>query len=202
LICGYRPAANLGISIAGGLSLCGGVGFGNLTLFASCCGFGDGGGFGPASCFDSFCGCRSRCFFGLSQSAAHGGVGVFCLVSEGCLSCVTGGGLCCCGCGFGFGLGEERLLTNLLGGTMSQLSAVLPARCRKVAILCSMKIGPGVKDGHIFRGVFCVCLVIDSVRATRIHKSASYTFQQQRLSFEPRRFAASSNDDFAPVVMQ
>jgi hypothetical protein len=42
------------------------MGFGNLALFAACCGFGDGGGFGAAGGFDTL-GCGgSGCLFGLA----------------------------------------------------------------------------------------------------------------------------------------
>ena len=77
----------------------------------------------------------------------------FGLMSAGGLRCVTCGGVCGGGGGFGFGLGEQGLLTNLLGGAMSQLRAILAARGGEVAIFCSMKIRPGVEDGHIFGGL-------------------------------------------------
>jgi len=172
--------------------------FCDLAFFASCGGFGNGSGFGAASGFDALCCCSACCFFCFAQSTPHGGVGVFCLMCEGGLGCVTSSRVCCDGSGFSFGLSEQCLLTDLLGGTMSQLSAVLPTRCRKVAVLCSMKICPGVEDRHIFGGLRH-CLVIVPVRAARIHKSASCVFH---LRFELRRFAASSNAEFAPVVMQ
>ena len=40
-------------------------------------------------------------------------------MSAGSLRCVTCGGFSGGGGGFGFGLGEQGLLTNLFGGTMS-----------------------------------------------------------------------------------
>jgi hypothetical protein len=150
------------------------VGFGDLAFFAASGGFGDSGGLGAASRFDTLCGCSAGCLFGLAQSTAHGGVGVFCLMGAGSLGCVTCGGLCCCGSGFGFGLGQQRLLANLLGGTMSQLRAVLAARGGEVAIFCSVKVRPGVEDGHIFGGLRYYRFV-SFVGAARIHISCSCT---------------------------
>jgi hypothetical protein len=112
-------AAYLGIGVASSLSLRGGVGFGDLAFFAACGGFGNSGGFGAASSFDTLCRGGARCLFGLAKSTAHGGVGVIGLMSAGSLRCVTCGGVCGGGGGFGFGLGEQGLLTNLFGGTMS-----------------------------------------------------------------------------------
>jgi hypothetical protein len=82
------------------------VRFRNLALFAAGGGLGDGGGFCAASGFDTFgCGGTGG-FFGFAQGAAHGGVGIICLMSACCLRGVTRGGLCgSCGC-FGLGLGE------------------------------------------------------------------------------------------------
>jgi hypothetical protein len=149
------------------------MGFGDLAFFAACGGLGNGGGLGAASGFDAFCGGGACCFFGFAQSTTHGGVGVFCLMSSGCLCSLTSGGFCCCSGGFGFGLGQQRLLTNLLGGAMSQLRAILAARGREVAIFCPVKIRPGVEDGHIFGGL-CYYWFVDLVRAARIHFSCSY----------------------------
>jgi hypothetical protein len=95
------------------------MGFGDLALFAACGGFGDGGGFGAASGFDAFCCGGADCLFGFTQSAAHGGVGVFCLMGAGSLGCVACGGLCGCSGGFSLGLGQQRLLADLLGGAVS-----------------------------------------------------------------------------------
>jgi hypothetical protein len=102
--------------------------FCNLTLFAAGGGLGDGGSFCATGGFDTF-GCGGAgSFFGLAQGAAHGGVGVICLMSARCLRCVTRGGLCG-GCGgFGLGLGEQCLFANLFGSTMPQLRAIFPAR--------------------------------------------------------------------------
>src|SRR5260370_31775505 len=86
----------------------------------------------------------------------------------GSLRSLTCGGLCCCGGGFGFGLGEQRLLTNLFGGAMSQLRAILPARSGEVAVFCSVKVRPGVEDRHIFGGLRYYRFV-SLVRAARIH---------------------------------
>src|SRR5260370_42560061 len=85
---------------------------------------------------------------------------------------LTFAGLCGGGSGFGFGLGQQCLLTNLLGGAMSQLRAMLAARGGEVAIFCSVEICPGVEDGHIFGGVRC-CWFVDLVPAARIHISCS-----------------------------
>jgi hypothetical protein len=150
------------------------MGFSNLAFFAACSGFGDGGGLGAASGFDTLGGGGARCLFGLAQSTSHGGVGVFCLMSAGSLRCVTCSGLCGSGGGFGFGLGQQRLLTDLFGSAMSQLRAILPARCGEVAIFCSVKIRPGVEDRHIFGGLRYYRFV-GLVRAARIHISYSCT---------------------------
>src|SRR5882757_3280112 len=90
---GERSAAYLGVGVASGLSLGGGMGFGDLAFFAACSSFGDGGGLGAASGLDTL-GCGSAGgVFGLAQGTAHGGVGVFGLMSAGSLRCVTCGGL-------------------------------------------------------------------------------------------------------------
>jgi hypothetical protein len=116
--------------------------FGYLTLFATGGGLGDSGNLSAAGCFDAFgCGGTGR-IFGLAQSAAHGGVGVFGLMIAGCLRCLTGGRICGCGRGFRLGLSQQGLLAHLLRGAMSQLRTVLSARGREVAILRSMKIRP------------------------------------------------------------
>jgi hypothetical protein len=144
------------------------MGFGDLSFFAACGGFGNGGGFGAASGFDTL-GCGgARCLFGLAQSTAHGGVGVFCLMRAGSLRCLTCSGLCGGSGSFGFGLGEQRLLANLFGGAMSQLRAILAARGGEIAIFCSVKVRPGVEDGHIFGGL-CYYWFVNLVRAARIH---------------------------------
>jgi hypothetical protein len=144
------------------------MGFGDLAFFAACSGFGDSGGFGSASGFDTLCGGSARRLFGLAQSTSHGGVGILCLMGAGSLRCMTCGGLCCCGGGFGLSLGQQRLLTDLLGSTMSKLRAILPARSREVAIFCSVKIRPGVEDRHIFGGLRYYWIV-RLVCAARIH---------------------------------
>ena len=141
--------------------------FGYLALFAAGGGLGDGGGFGAASGFDTFGCCGTGGFFGLTQSTLHGGVCVFCLMSAGSLRCLTRGGLRGSGGCFGLGLGQQCLFANLLGGTMPQLRAIFPSRRRKVTILRSVKVRPGVEDGHIF-GRLCDS-VVDLVRAARIH---------------------------------
>ena len=139
--------------------------FGDLAFFAARGGFGDGGGFGAASGFDTLCCGGAGGFFGFAQGTAHGGVGVFCLMGTGGLCCMTRSGLCCCGGGFGLGLGQQCLLTDLLGGTMSQLRAILPARGGEVAILCSVKIRPGVEDRHIFGGLrYCRSSILSVLR--------------------------------------
>jgi hypothetical protein len=127
LISGQRFATYLRIGVASRLSLRGGMGFGDLAFFAARGGFGDSGSLGAASGFDTFRRGSARCLFGLAQSTAHGGVGLFCLMRAGSLRCVACGGLCCGGGSFGFGLGQQGLLTNLLGGAMPQLRAILPA---------------------------------------------------------------------------
>jgi hypothetical protein len=146
--------------------------FGDLAFLAACGGFGNSGGFGAASGFDTLCCGRAGCLFGLAQSTAHGGVGVFCLMRAGSLRCVTCGGLCGGGGGFGFGLGQQCLLANLFGGAMPQLRAILPARGGEVAIFCSVKVRPGVEDRHIFGGLRHYRFV-RLVRAARIHISCS-----------------------------
>jgi hypothetical protein len=94
------------------------VRFGDLALFAAGGCFGNGSGLGSACRFDAFCGCGAGGILSVVQRAAHGGVGVFCLMSAGGLCCVTRGGLCSSGGGFSFGLCQQRLLTDLLGGAM------------------------------------------------------------------------------------
>jgi len=188
---GERPAAYLGVGVASGLSLGGGMGFGDLAFFAARSGFGNGGGLGAASGLDTL-GCGGAgCFFGLAQSTAHGGVGIFGLMGAGSLCCVTCGGLCCCGGGFGLGLGQQCLFADLLGGTMSQLRAILPARGGEVAIFCAVKIGPGVEDGHIFGGLRYYWFV-SLVRAARIHISGPMRLVTMLVLLELRRFAANS----------
>jgi hypothetical protein len=163
-------ATHLGVGVAGGLSLCGGVRLGDLALFAACGGLGDGGGLGTASGFNALGGSSARCLFGLAERTAHGGVGVFCLMGTGGLRCVTRGGLCNGGGGFGLGLGQQRLLANLLGCAMPQLRAILAARSREVAILRSVKVRPGVENRDIFGGLRYYRL-FGPVCATRIHIS-------------------------------
>jgi hypothetical protein len=163
-------AAHLGVCVAGSLSLCGGVRLGDLTFFAACGGLGDGGGLSTASGFDALgCSC-ARCLFGIAQSTAHGGVGVFCLMGTGGLRCLTRGGLCSGSRGFGLGLGQQRLLANLLGRAMPQLRAILAARSREVAILRSVKVRPGVENRDIFGGLRYY-RIFGPVRAARIHIS-------------------------------
>jgi hypothetical protein len=150
------------------LSLCGGMGLGDLALFAACGGFGDGSGFSTACCFDSLCGCSASGIFSFAESAAHGGVGIISLMDASGLCGLASSGICGSGGGFSLCLGKEGLFTHLLGSAVPQLRAVLSAGRREVAIFCSMQIGPGVEDGHIFRGL-CYCRIICLVRAARIH---------------------------------
>ena len=92
--------------------------FCDLALFAACGCFGNSGGLGAACSFDPFC-CGGACgLFGLAQGTAHGGVGVFSLMSAGSLRGVTCGGLGGRGSGFSFGLSQQRLLTHLFGSAM------------------------------------------------------------------------------------
>jgi len=67
------------------------VRLGDLTLLAACGGLGNGGSLGATCGFDTFCRCGAGCFFGLTQSTAHRGVGVFRLMRAGSLGCVTRG---------------------------------------------------------------------------------------------------------------
>ena len=150
--------------------------FGDLAFFAACGGLGHSGGLGPACGFDALCRGSAGCLFGLAQSTSHGRVGVVNLMGAGSLRCVTCSGIGGGSSGFGFCLGQQCLLTDLLGSTMSQLRTILPARGREVAILCSVKIRPGVEDRHIFRGLR-YCLIIDPVHAARIHNSESCKFR-------------------------
>jgi hypothetical protein len=144
------------------------MGFGDLAFFTASGGFGDGSGFGAASGFDALCRGGADCLFGFTQGAAHGGVGVFCLMGAGGLSGLTCGGLCGCGGGFSLGLGQQGLLADLLGGAVSQLRAIFPAGSGEVAIFCSVKICPGVEDGYIFGGLRYYRFV-GLFRAARIH---------------------------------
>jgi hypothetical protein len=163
-------AAHLGVCVAGGLSLCGGVRLGDLTFFAACGGLGDGSGFGTASGFDAFACSGARCLLGLAQSTAHGGVGVIYLMGSGGLRCVTRGGLGGGGGGLCLGLGQQRLVADLLGRAMPQLRAILAARSREIAIFRSVKVGPGVEDRDIFGGLGYY-RIFGPVRAARIHIS-------------------------------
>jgi hypothetical protein len=146
------------------------VGFGYLAFFAASGGFGNCGGFGAACGFDTLGCCGARGLFGFAKSAAHGGVRFVGLMGPCGLGSVAGCGLCCSGGSFCFGLGEQCLFADLLGCTMSQLGAIFAAGGGEVAVLGSVKVGPGVEDGDIFRGVRH-CGFIDSVSATRIHCS-------------------------------
>jgi len=163
LLCSGGIVANLGVGIPRGLPLGGGVSFGDLSLFTACGSFSYGCCFGAACGFYTLSGSGASGFFRLEQSAAHGGVGIFGLMGAGDIGCVTcgrvssGGGRLC------FGLGKEGLLADLLSCAMPQLSAILAARCGEIAILCSVKIGPGVQDCYIFGGLVCH-RIIDPVR--------------------------------------
>jgi hypothetical protein len=94
------------------------VRLGDLAFFAACGCLGNCGGLGTASGFDAFCRGSAGSLLGLAQSAAHGGVSVFCLMGKGGLLCMTRSGLCCCGGSLSLGLGQQRLLADLLGSTM------------------------------------------------------------------------------------
>jgi hypothetical protein len=154
--------ANLGVGIARGLSLCGGMSLGDLPLFAASGSLGYCGCLSPARCFETLGGGGAGGFFGLAESTAHGGVGVFGPMGAGGLGCMTCGGIGGGGGGLSFSLSEKGLLAHLLGGTMSQLRAIFAAGCREVAILCAMKICPGVEDRYVFGGLPC-CGLIDPV---------------------------------------
>jgi hypothetical protein len=177
------------------------MGLGDLTFFTSCRGFGNRGGLGAAGGLNAL-GCGSaRCLFGLAQSTAHGGVGFFGLMGTCSLRSMTSGRLCG-GCGgFGFGLGQQRLLTDLFGGTVSQLRAILAARRGEVAIFCSVKIRPGVKDGYIFRG-FSYRLIVRLVRAARIHFSCSCRADYRWFYLNCAGSLPVQKDAIAPVIMQ
>src|SRR5271169_5979124 len=131
------------------------MGFGNLALFATSGGFGDCGGFGAACGFDTLGCCGTGGVFGFAEGAAHGRVSILCPMGSSGFGCVT-----CCRVGggrssFRFRFGKECLLTDLLGGAMSELRAILAPGGGEIAILCTMKIGPGVKDRDVFRGLSC-----------------------------------------------
>jgi hypothetical protein len=178
------------------------MGFGDLALFTARCGFGHGGSLGTASGFDALCGGGSGGLFGFAQGMSHGGVGVLRLMSAGSLGCMARGRFCCGGGGFGLGLCQQRLFSDLLGSTMSQLRAVLAARGGEVAILRSVEIRPGVEDRHIFRGLG-YCWIIGLVRAARIHDSCSCRSDTVLVLSELRRFSARSKEAcFALVIMQ
>ena len=129
------------------------MGLGDLALLTASGGFGDCGGFGTARGFDTLGCCGTGGFFGLVESAAHGGVGILGLMGSGCLGCVTRGGVGGGGGGFGFRFGEEGLLADLLGGAMPELRTILTSGGGEIAILCTMKIGPGVKDRDVLRSL-------------------------------------------------
>jgi hypothetical protein len=198
-------AAHLGVGVTGGLSLGGGVRLGDFAFFAAGGGLGDGGGLGTAGSFDALGGGGTRCFLGLAQSTAHGGLGIFCLMGAGCLSCLTSGRLCSSGGGFGFGLGQQGLLADLLGRTMPQLCAVLAARCREVAILRSVKVRPGIENSDIFGGLRYYRIFVP-VRAVRIHFPGPCASVTPRLRHWFYLNCAGSlpvqKDVFAPVIMQ
>jgi hypothetical protein len=131
------------------------MGLGNLAFFATSGGFGDCGGFGAACCFDTLGSRGTGGFFGFAEGAAHGGVSILSPMGArgfGCVTCcrVGGGGSSFCFC-----FGEEGLLAHLLGCAMSELRAILTSGRGEIAILCTMKIGPGVKDRDVFRGLSC-----------------------------------------------
>ena len=174
------------------------MGLGDLALFAAGGGFGDSGGFGAACGFDTLGCCGTGGFFGFAQSTAHGGVGIVCLMGAGGLGCVTRGGICCSGGSFGFGLSQQRLLAHLLGCTMSELRAILAARGGEIAILCSVKIRPGVEDRYIFRGLRH-CRIIDPVCAARIHILVPVLPVTVLILFECAGSLPVENDVFAPV---
>jgi hypothetical protein len=152
------------------------MGFGNFAFLAACGSLGDGGGLGASRCFETFGGGSAGSLFGLAQSTTHGGVGVVHLMSAGGLSCVTRGGLRCCSGGFGFGLGEQCLFADLFGGAMSQLRAVLAAGGGEVAVLGSVKIGPGVENRHIFRSLGYGGIIV-FIGAARVHDLPILCFQ-------------------------
>jgi hypothetical protein len=146
------------------------VGFGDLAFFAEGGGFGDSGGLCAAGGFDALGGSRTSCLLGLTQRALRGGIGFVGLVMPGGRDCAAFGRVCRdCG-GFGLGLGKKRLLADLLCGTMSQLRTVLAARGGEIAIFRSMQIGPGVKNGHIFRSLRDH-KIIGFICAVRVHGS-------------------------------
>ena len=64
---GQVTAANLGVRIAPGLALRGGMGFGDLTLFAAGNSLGDRGSFSPACSFDTLCAGAAGSLFGRAQ---------------------------------------------------------------------------------------------------------------------------------------
>jgi hypothetical protein len=146
----------------------------DLAFFTACGRLGNSGCLGTPSGFDALCCGGAGGLLGLTQSTTHGGVSVFCLMGTDGLLRMTRSGLRCCGGGLGLSLGQQRLFADLLGSTMPQLRAILPARSREVTILCSVKIRPGVKDRHIFGGLR-YCRLIDPVGAARIHISSPIT---------------------------
>jgi hypothetical protein len=198
---GQGFAAHLGFGVSSGLSLRGGMGFGYLAFLAAGGGFGDGGGLSAASGFDAFCCGGAGCFFGFAECTAHGGVGVFRLMGAGSLGRVTCCGLCGGSGGFGFGLGQQGLLTNLFGGAMSQLRAILAAGGGEVPIFRPVEIRPGVEDSHIFGGL-CYYWFVDLFRAARIHFSCSLRLLRCWFYLNCAGSLPVQQDVSAPVIMQ
>jgi hypothetical protein len=178
------------------------VRFGDLAFFTSRCGLGDSGSFGAASGFYALCGSGAGGLFGLAQRTAHRWVSIFWLMGASSQCSLTRSGLRSSSSGFCFGLSQQRLLTNLFGGTVPQLRAILPARSGEVTIFCSVEVRPGVEYCHIFRGLR-YCRIIDPVRTARIHLFQSCFFQLPCWFY--LNCAGSlpvQNDVFAPVIMQ
>jgi hypothetical protein len=145
---------------------------GYLTLFTSGGGFGSGGSFGATRCFNPFSGGGACCLFSLTEILLQGNRrGRTLLRACGVcgLACCCLGGLCS---GLSFGLGEQGLLTNLFGGAVTQLRAILSSRGGEVAILRSVQVSPRVKYSDIFRRLGDA-EIIDLVRAPFFHRLLS-----------------------------
>jgi hypothetical protein len=93
-----------------------------------------------------------------------------CLIRLGRPSCLARCGFGCDGGGFSLSLSLQCLFPILLRCTVPQLHAILASRCREIAVLRSVQICPGVKNGHIFRGLR-YCRIVCPVCATRFHVS-------------------------------
>jgi hypothetical protein len=121
--------AYLGIGIAGSLSGCGGVRLGNFALFAARCGLGNRCGLGPAGGFDALGSGSASCLLRFAQRVLDEGLRRLAgLLAPSSLYGLARGQLGRSRSLFGLRLRQQSLFTDLLGGTMPQLRAILATR--------------------------------------------------------------------------